>query len=133
MINVTEYVEFYQTKFETEVRVSVKFIGGLRLTLSFLIISLLMFVAFNSNFHINGINWFKFSVIQWMTILTRMTQNGMFFMINTSLNRVVLKMEKISGHVIFVFVFISHSVDHTDMELVLLYIIGRSIYHRYKV
>ena len=78
MINLTEYVEFYQARFDTEVRVSVKFIGGLRLTRSSLIISLFMFVAFSSNCHINDINWFKFSVIQWMTILTtRMTQNGM--------------------------------------------------------
>lgn len=59
---------------------SVKFIGGLRLTLSFLIISLFMFVAFSFNCHMTGINWFKFSVIQWMTMLTtRMTQNGMCF------------------------------------------------------
>ena len=58
---------------------SIKSIGCLRLTLSFLIISLFMFVAFSSNCHINGINWFKFSVIQWMAILTRMTQNGMCF------------------------------------------------------
>jgi len=80
VINVTEYVEFYQARFDTEVRVSVKFIGGLRLPLLFLIISLLMFVAFNSNCRINGINWFKFSAIRWMTILTtRMTQNGMCF------------------------------------------------------
>ena len=59
---------------------SVKLIGGLRSTLSFLIISLFMFVACSSNCHINGVNWFTFPVIQWMTILTtRMTQNGMCF------------------------------------------------------
>ena len=79
MINLTEYVEFYQARFDTEVRVSIKSIGGLRLTHLFLIFSFVMFVAFSSNCHINGINWFKFSVIQWMAILTRMTQNGMCF------------------------------------------------------
>ena len=80
MINLTEYVEFYQARFDTEVRVSVEFIGGLRLTPSCLIIPVFMFVAFSFNCHINSINWFKFSVRQWMAILTtRMTQNGMCF------------------------------------------------------
>jgi len=65
-----------------------------------------MFVTFNSNFRINSINWFKFSVIQWMTKLTtRMAQKGMFFMMNKFrvylLKPSSVKDEKINGHVIF--------------------------------
>ena len=55
MINLTEYVEFYQARFDTEVRVSVKLIVGLRLTFSFLITSIFMFVAFSYNCHISDI------------------------------------------------------------------------------